>query len=182
MKITFTGAQSTGKTTLLHELQKLPQFKDYEVCDNLTRRILQLADRQEVPEEAREEFIQNKIIDLHIENLQKENILSDRCVVDCYVYATMQCGEGKIGSSTYLRALDTLYDYIDNYDYIFYLEPEFGVVPDGVRSSSVEEQAFVADIFRSIIEVLQETLGKTNIYKLSGSKEGRIEQMKEILL
>lgn len=181
MKIVFTGAQSTGKTTLLQALHKLPRFQNYEICDNLTRRAFAAVDEISLSETNRDLLIQNKIIELHLENIEKEDIIADRCFIDCYVYSMCQYLKGRIGDDMYQQTLGALKKHVGQYDYIFYVEPEFGLVTDGVRSNSIAEQEIVAHLFRGVIADLKGELNLRNIYQLTGDKATRVEQMKWIL-
>ena len=65
------------------------------------------------------------------------------------------------------------------YDKIFYLKPEFDIVDDGVRSSSVQFRDEIASIFERYIA--EYNLKKHNIVELSGSVEERLEAIKRVI-
>ena len=181
MKIVFTGAQSTGKTTLVHEMQKKPAFNNYNICDNITRHVTAEADRLDLQGNQREIFIQNSIIDTHLFNITLDNFLADRCAIDCYVYGMYQYLQKTLDEETRLRMVETLKACVPQYDYIFYIEPEFGVIRDGTRSDDPVFQEIVSYLFCGVIHQLKEELKLKNIFKLTGSVEERLEQIDNII-
>ena len=67
------------------------------------------------------------------------------------------------------------------YDYIFFIEPEFGVIPDGVRNSDPIFQEAVSYLFTGVIEDLKKKYKLTNIYKITGSVDDRISQIINVM-
>lgn len=181
MKIVFTGAQSTGKTTLVHEMQKLASFQNYDICDNITRHVNNEADQRGLTGNEREIFIQNSIIDTHLHNVELENFIADRCAIDCYVYGMYQYLQKTLNEETRLRMLKTLGDCVPRYDYIFYIEPEFGVIKDGTRSDDPVFQEIINYLFCGVVHQLKEELELNNVYKITGSIAERIEQINNII-
>lgn len=181
MKIVFTGAQSTGKTTLVHEMQKKAAFSNYNICDNITRHVTNEADKLELQGNQREIFIQNGIMDAHLYNITLDNFLADRCAIDCYVYGMYQYLQKTLDEETRLRMIETLKTCVPQYDYIFYIEPEFGVIKDGTRSDDPVFQEIVNYLFCGVVHQLKEELGLKNVFKLTGSVEERLTQIDNII-
>ena len=67
MKISFTGAQSTGKTTLLNAMKSMSIFRDFVFRDEITRSIQKQG--LKINEQG-DDATQNKIIDSHLLNLK----------------------------------------------------------------------------------------------------------------
>ena len=90
---TFTGAQSTGKTTLLKKVKELYPNR-FEYVTEVTRRIQRLG--VSINDEAKNyDLTQSLIIGDHLINYMKvhnephdniSDILLDRCIVDGYIY------------------------------------------------------------------------------------------------
>ena len=177
MIISFTGAQSTGKTTLLNELKKWKGFEDYVFIDELTRNVSKLG--MNINEEG-DDATQTAIMNAHIENLRKgDNLILDRCSLDGVVYTHYLYLHGKVSRDTFDYARQVFLETCLRYDKIFYLKPEFSIVDDGVRSSSVQFRDEIASIFERYIAEFN--LKKHNIVELSGSVEERLEAIKKVM-
>ena len=175
MIISFTGAQSTGKTTLLNELKKWKEFEDYVFIDEITRNVSKLG--MNINEKG-DDATQTAIMNAHIENLKKgDNLILDRCSLDGVVYTHYLYSHGKVSKDTFDYARQVFIETCLKYDKIFYLKPEFDIVDDGVRSSSVQFRDEIADIFERYIAEFN--LRKWNVVELSGSVEERLKAIKK---
>jgi nicotinamide riboside kinase len=56
-----------------------------------------------------------------------------------------------------------------SYDYVFYIEPEFEIVDDGVRSINKQFRDEIADLFEATIEK-----EKLNMFRVKGSVRNRV--------
>ena len=177
MIISFTGAQSTGKTTLLNELKKWKEFEDYVFIDEITRNVSKLG--MNINEKG-DDATQTAIMNAHIENLRKgDNLILDRCSLDGVVYTHYLYSHGRVSRDTFDYARQIFTETCLKYDKIFYLKPEFGIVDDGVRSNSVQFRDEIADIFERYITEFN--LGKWNVVELSGSVEDRLKAIKKVM-
>ena len=177
MIISFTGAQSTGKTTLLNELKKWKEFEDYVFIDEITRNVSKLG--MNINEKG-DDATQTAIMNAHIENLKKgDNLILDRCSLDGAVYTHYLYSHGRVSRDTFDYARQIFTETCLKYDKIFYLKPEFDIVNDGVRSSSVQFRDEIADIFERYITEFN--LGKWNVVELSGSVEDRLKAIKKVM-
>ena len=175
MIVSFTGAQSTGKTTLLNELKKWEEFKDYVFIDEITRNVSKLG--MNINEKG-DDATQTAIMNAHIENLKKgDNLILDRCSLDGVVYTHYLYLHGRVSRDTFDYARQVFIETCLKYDKIFYLKPEFDIVDDGVRSSSVQFRDEIADIFERYIAEFN--LRKWNVVELSGSVEERLKAIKK---
>ena len=177
MIVSFTGAQSTGKTTLLNELKKWKEFEDYVFIDEITRNVSKLG--MNINEKG-DDATQTAIMNAHIENLKKgDNLILDRCSLDGVVYTHYLYSHGRVSRDTFDYARQIFTETCLKYDKIFYLKPEFDIVNDGVRSSSVQFRDEIADIFERYITEFN--LGKWNVVELSGSVEDRLKAIKKVM-
>ena len=175
MIISFTGAQSTGKTTLLNELKKWKEFEDYVFIDEITRNVSKLG--MNINEKG-DDATQTAVMNAHIENLKKgDNLILDRCSLDGVVYTHYLYLHGRVSRDTFDYARQVFIETCLKYDKIFYLKPEFDIVDDGVRSSSVQFRDEIADIFERYIAEFN--LRKWNVVELSGSVEERLKAIKK---
>jgi nicotinamide riboside kinase len=145
MLISFTGAQSTGKTTLLKECCDHRYFRKYHCVPEITRKV---AREQHVDiNEAGDDITQLFILNEHLRNHYiKGDTLLDRCILDGWVYTNYLFNEGKV-SQWVKEYAGRLYDKLLNQlDIIFYTDPQdVPIEDDGQRSI---DRKFRADIIR----------------------------------
>jgi predicted ATPase len=178
---TFTGAQSTGKTTLLKKVKELYPNR-FEYVDEVTRRIQRLG--VSINDEAKNyDLTQSLIIGDHLINYMKvhnepheniSDILLDRCIVDGYIYTKYFYKQGKVSSKVFNFAEYWFKELTPKYDVIFYTNPaDVKLIDDGVRSTKAEFRQDIIDLYN------REFLDRyDNICVLNGSVEERLEIMK----
>ena len=145
MLISFTGAQSTGKTTLLKECCGNPLFRKYHCVPEVTRKV---AREQHVDiNEAGDDITQLFILNEHLHNHYITGpALLDRCILDGWVYTDYLFSQGKV-SQWVKEYAGRLYDkLISQLDIIFYTDPQdVPIEDDGQRSI---DRKFRSDIIR----------------------------------
>ena len=173
MKIAITGAQSTGKSTLLRHLKTDNDLKGFEFIDELTRQIA--AKGININEEA-SNMSQIFTVTIHAENIMKKHFISDRCALDGLVYTRWLHDQGKVDQWMMDYALGVAKEVLPRYDYIFYLPAEIPIEDDGIRSASEEFRKEITELFEFYIDRF-----KLKIYELSGSVAERAKTFKRTL-
>ena len=178
---TFTGAQSTGKTTLLKKVKTLYPYR-FDYVDEVTRRIKRFG--VPINNEAKNyNLTQSLIINDHLVNYTKvfegsddtvRDLLLDRCIVDGYIYTKYFYRHGKVSYKIFEFAEYWYKELTPKYDVIFYTNPgDVKLVDDGERSVDVKFRNEIIDLYET------EFLDKyDNICILKGSVEERLEIMK----
>ena len=178
---TFTGAQSTGKTTLLKKVKTLYPYR-FDYVDEVTRRIKRFG--VPINNEAKSyNLTQSLIINDHLVNYTKvfegsddtvRDLLLDRCIVDGYIYTKYFYRHGKVSYKIFEFAEYWYKELTPKYDVIFYTNPgDVKLVDDGERSIDTKFREEIIDLYET------EFLDKyDNICILKGSVEERLEQMK----
>jgi nicotinamide riboside kinase len=174
MIVSFTGAQSTGKTTLLNILKS--KNKDINFIDEVTRRINREYD---LPiNESGSTLTQLMIIADHIANIYRKYdsdlVILDRCIIDGLVYSEWLYDNNNISISMIDLATE-IYHYIyKKYDIIFYTDPkDVELVDDGERSINKHFRDDIISSFEYRIKSLN------NVVVLSGTVEERLETVKK---
>lgn len=168
MRIGISGAQSTGKTTLLNALRSEPVLKTYDICNEVTRKVASYGlPINEKGTDATQQLIMNQ----HIVNLfMHDNMITDRTSLDGYVYTCYLREHSKVSRDTLRYAKDVMIKTLPCYDILFYIAPEFEVEDDGIRSTNL--------LFRDqIVSIFSETINKFSIpvINLSGSVRERVQ-------
>jgi nicotinamide riboside kinase len=183
MLISFTGAQSSGKTTLLnhwsdHSVHDAVQWKVVpEVTRKLKRQGFEINDNSN-------NYIDTQIAILahHLNNIfsyanTDMNTILDRCIIDGFIYTRYFRKEGKVDEFTDKVFSYMLKKYITKYDYIFYTSPyDVALINDGERSMSESFRNKIIKLYEELI------LDKyPNVFVLEGSVEKRYNKMVEII-
>lgn len=180
MRVSFTGAQSTGKTTLLNKCKEV--YKDYKFVDEVTRYVRRTYDVK-INEIGGTET-QLYILAEHIKNHLKpdENLILDRCILDGYVYTKYQVVNGKV-SEQVLHAFNGVFAVLmDKLDYIFYTDPsDVKLIDDGERSVDLKFREDIIAMFEDLITYKLSPKNKQKIIRLSGTVEERMKIIEEYL-
>ena len=184
MRIAFTGAHSTGKTTLLNELKNDKQFNlEYEFIDEITRRMTKKGLKIN---EGGDDMTQILIMTEHIRNVyggradrlvRSIHQIYDRCALDGIVYSHWLLDKGKINRSCF-DACELIYKKLKNkYDVIFYTSPkDVKLVDDGERSIDIHFREDIISLFNMYMDSY-----KGKIVVLEGPVEERLQTIKETL-
>ena len=184
MIFSFTGAQCTGKTTLLKHLYKENGDYPFVFIPEVTRLVKR---EYNMPiNESGGDLTQLLIMTEHIRNIFKNradqlvrglHLIFDRCALDGIVYSHYLLNEGKISRSTF-DACELIWKKLkDRYDVIFYTSPDdVKLVDDGERSVDVKFREDIINLFNMYMESY-----KGEIVTLRGSVKERLKSIKETL-
>jgi nicotinamide riboside kinase len=180
MRVSFTGAQSTGKTTLLNKCKEV--YKDYKFVDEVTRYVRRTYDVK-INEIGGTET-QLYILAEHIKNHLRpdENLILDRCILDGYVYTKYQAVNGKV-SEQVLHAFNGVFAILfDKLDYIFYTNPsDVKLVDDGERSVDFKFRDDIIFLFEDLINYKMSPKNRDKVIRLSGTVEERMKTIETYL-
>lgn len=174
MKIGITGAQSVGKTTLLNALRSERLFADYIICDEVTRKVRSYG----LPiNEDGNDTTQHLIMNEHIVNVfMHDKMITDRTVLDGLVYTNYLYKHAKVNQLTLNYATEVFYKVWEQYDHVFYIEPEFDIVDDGVRSVDKRFRDEIAELFELTIEKK-----KLSMHQVRGSVRDRVTSIMNLM-
>jgi GTPase SAR1 family protein len=165
MKIGLCGTLSVGKTTLVHALKQLDQFKDYETA---TERSKYLRDQGILLNT--DSTLKGQIVfaaERSIE-LMKPNIITDRTIYDVCAFTL---SAKSIGWYDRRRFVELMMNLCKDYDVVIYVSPEGVEIEDnGVRTTDAE---YRTNIDITIQEMLIEYPPK-KLIRVKGTTEERI--------
>ena len=182
MIVSFTGAQSTGKTTLLN----LIRDKNYEFnyVDEVTRRIKR---EYNLPiNEGGGDITQSMIMADHIANVYRKGdhdvTVLDRCAVDGVVYTQWLYNNGQVKKATLDHAKLIFEMLIEEYDAIFITSPvDVELVDDGERSTNIEFREDIQSLFDMYIGHLMVDNKDKNVFVVAGTVEERMNYIQKVL-
>jgi nicotinamide riboside kinase len=172
MLVSFTGAQCTGKTTLLKKCKSEATFDGWKFVDEVTRKVNRGGNSIN---ESGDDTTQLFILSEHLHNHQKRdtNYMLDRCILDGYVYTRWLYLNGTVSEWVLNYAGNLLSHLIDNLDVVFYTQPEdVPLVGDGVRSVNVEFRQDILNIYEELFARNNSWMYK--LVRLNGAVETRM--------
>jgi len=165
MKIGLCGTLSVGKTTLVHALKQIDQFKDYETA---TERSKYLRDQgislnTDSTLKGQLVFAAERSIEL-----MKPNIITDRTIYDVCAFTL---SAKSIGWYDKRRFVELMMNLCKDYDVVIYVSSEGVEIEDnGVRATNAE---YRKNIDTTIQEMLIEYPPK-KLISVKGTTEERI--------
>ena len=173
MVISFTGAQSTGKSTLLSKMQIDERFRKYNFVPEITRSLKKKYNLDI------NELTQLITVNSHLYNYldhKGRDVILDRCILDGLVYTTYQFHMMKIPKEIFKYSEYLFKKLIGELDIILYTEPDIPLVDDGERSVDKEFRDIIVNLFEEAIDHY-----KIKVYRLKGSVDKRMETIYNIV-
>lgn len=180
MRLTISGAQSTGKTSVITELFQDSSINNrFDLRDQTTRNIVRdkLGFGKLPINEQGTDLTQLLICSQHLINYAGgalRDTIYDRCALDGLVYTTYLYDKKQVTKET-LRIAESIFDNT-KYDIMFYIPPEFPIISDGERSTSQQFRDEICELFDEYIESYNVKIGL-----LTGSIQDRTKQVIETI-
>jgi len=172
MKIGFCGTMSVGKTTLVNELAKLPEFKDYTSRTERSKHLMDLGIPLNMDSTLKGQLV---FAAERASELLCDKILTDRTVVDVMAFCELS-DSMTANEAFYLNS--ALAHLIDDYDHLFYVSPVGVKMEDnGVRETDIK---YRDEINKKILSILD--LRDIKYTTIQGSTKERIKIVKSVVL
>tara|TARA_R110000851_G_scaffold192609_1_gene343339 strand:- start:142 stop:648 length:507 start_codon:yes stop_codon:yes gene_type:complete len=163
--------KSVGKTTLVNELAKLSEFKNYTSRTERSKHLRDLGIPLNMDSTLKGQLV---FAAERASELLCSKILTDRTVID--VMAFCELSESMTANEAfYLNS--ALGHLIDDYDYLFYVSPVGVKMEDnGVRETDIK---YRDEINKKILNILD--LRNIKYTTIQGTTEERIKQVKQAI-
>ena len=171
MKIGFCGTMSVGKTTLVNELAKLPEFKDYTSRTERSKYLMEMGIPLNTDSTLKGQLV---FASERASELMQKNIITDRTVIDVMAFNSLSKSMTATESYFLNHTLECL---INEYDYLFYVSPVgVNMEDNGVRET---DTTYRDNINKKILEILD--LNNVKYTTIQGTTEERIENVKSVV-
>ena len=184
MRIMFTGAQGTGKSTLVYKLKKI--YPELDVIDSMSSLFLNSENKEiqtSIDEDGYIDF-QNKITFYHMNNMvNKDNYICSRAIADSYAFLTYAYWYSK--NKKVINYCGSFREVILNTDtpedtMIFYLPIKFKISQEG-NSNRATSREYQEEIDTLIQEYFKVKPFKNFHEVKSNSIEGRVKEIRRII-
>ena len=178
MKLSLAGTHSSGKTTIIRELQKLTDITDrFTIVDEVTRKIA----REGFPVLSKDSIASNHtqilIMSEHIKNWYLDNSILDRGPVDGYVYTKFFYDIGVVDEWVMNFAKKVFHDIAFDYQMYFLTDPSIPLKNDGFRSMDMGARDRIGEIFEQTFEEYPEL----SMTRLTGTVSDRMQIIRNYL-
>jgi len=171
-KIGFTGSTSCGKTTLVKELSKRPEFEGYECVVERSKYLRDLGIPLNTVSTLKGQimFLAERTSEL----MKEGGVITDRTIVDVMAFTRSSDVIGERDKDNYDELAISL---LNEYDFIFYVPIEGVEIEDNsVRTTDADYRIYIDELILDILENCQ----KEYIKKVIGippylSTEKRVE-------
>tara|TARA_B100001109_G_scaffold216715_1_gene186202 strand:- start:255 stop:776 length:522 start_codon:yes stop_codon:yes gene_type:complete len=171
MKIGFCGTMSVGKTTLVNELAKLPEFKDYTSRTERSKYLMEMGIPLNTDSTLKGQLV---FASERASELMQKNIITDRTVIDVMAFNSLSKSMTATESYFLNHTLECL---INEYDYLFYVSPAgVNMEDNGVRET---DTTYRDNINKKILEILD--LNNVKYTTIQGTTEERIKNVKSVV-
>lgn len=174
-KICFTGAQGTGKTTMLNELATEKE-KGIEIITEVVRKLSKKGVK--INKEG-DETGQTRIFNDYKKLLTKTpGFISDRGLIDVVAYTVYLARHNNISEEFANKQLKALHKFVkENNDIMYCFFPiEFDIAADGVRDTDEQFRVEISEIILTILAAL-----KISFVYIKGTVEERTDTIKKLI-
>ena len=179
MRYILTGAQGTGKSTLLHNFDS-----DMKIVTEVVRNLAK-SEGINVNENG-DTNGQSRIFDTYYDILSQkdETYISDRGLTDVIAYTLYNMRDKGVEGEKFIE--DQVNRFIkfteENDDIVYFYVPiEFEVENDGFRSTNEEFRKAIDKNITELFDYMEALHLGLTVYTIKGSVEERLETMREIM-
>lgn len=154
MRISISGPQCTGKTTLLNEIEECSELREFTLIKEVVR-TLKKASGGKLDINKSSDFVSQEAIltEHHKNSIIRDMMITDRGSLDAFVYATYNYLKGGFTFSEWAYFEDLFLSTINRYDAVIYLPANLiKMEEDGVRATDLTFQQDIHILFLKIID------------------------------
>ena len=162
---------SVGKTTLVNELAKLPEFKDYKSRTERSKHLMDMGIPLNTDSTLKGQLV---FAAERASELLCDKIITDRTVVDVMAFSALS---NSMSGNESFHLNSALGHLINDYDYLFYVSPVGVKMEDnGVRETDLR---YRDNINKKILEILD--WRNVKYTTIQGNTEERVKLVKSVV-
>lgn len=176
MRIAIVGSHGVGKTSLMNEFQKDADFYDYNFYSEAVREVSRLGFPYN---EASTDCSQLAMLALHLLHTRSENMITDRYIIDGYIYSNILKTKGSDISDECIEILKNYWKkYKNKIDLYVFCPAEWEIKDDNFRmtDTSLRDKISTLMLAQLYLDIPQE-----RFLIMHGSTNERKEQVKKYL-
>ena len=174
MKIGLCGTMSVGKTTLVNELKKLDEFKDYKFATERSKYLSSLGIPLNTDSTLKGQLV---FAAERAAELMQEKMITDRTIIDVMAFCELSKSMSK-AEKQHINGV--LWHLIKEYDVIFHItDLSVPMEDNGVRETNEDYRLSIHQKISSILGMHRYMPGK--VVTISGTTEERINQIKSTI-
>ena len=172
MKIALVGAHNTGKTSLFLRMYSNYKFAGHEFFPEVIREVQR---NGFIINERADDATQLAMCAYHLNHLTWENFVTDRCLLDNYVYAfVLSKSEHPFVTTDCVEIIKKYFvQTMDKIDLYIYCPISFEMKEDGVRTVNKQFQEDIDRMFQSVLLPMPQE----KILRVSGDTDNRFYQV-----
>ena len=172
MKIGLCGTMSVGKTTLVNELKKLDEFKDYKFATERSKYLSSLGIPLNTDSTLKGQLV---FAAERAAELMQEKMITDRTIIDVMAFCELSKSMSK-AEKQHINGV--LWHLIGEYDIIFHIDDlSIPIEDNGVRETDKDYRLAIHEKISSILGMHRWMPGK--VVEIKGTTEERINKIKE---
>lgn len=173
-RIGFAGTVSVGKTSIVNELKKLPQFSNYHFATERSKYLKDLGIPLNLDSTINGQMV---FASERSSELLYENIITDRTILDVCAFTNLSKTITDEQKKDFLKIASHL---VEQYDYIFYVSPDGIDIEDNqIRATDPAYRNAIDEEIRLLIVRNWSKIKHT--FVISGTMEERIKQIMTFL-
>ena len=166
MKIGFCGTMSVGKTTLVHALAELPEFKNYQFRTERSKYLMEMGIPLNTDSTVKGQSV---FLAERASELMQDKIITDRTILDVMAFARCSKSMNFIEADDFCTFASNM---LSEYDFVFYISPEGVEIEDnGVRETDAEYRELINQNIELLITKYRHKI--KNLVEIKGSTKER---------
>jgi len=178
--IAISGPHCSGKSTLINELKKLDECKEFYFTESPSTKMVDKVNLSENSNDSQQLLYLFNTVKTFDDTIDK-TIVYDRCAFDVYVYSKYLYNKNKITKETYDDVYRTHKRYLKQINKIILLLNYSRLISNNIRSMDIEYLKEINKLFLETLEKDELLKKKVIVIESNSSVEDKVNEFLKIL-